>query len=469
MKIKQFLAQFRKRSVQEGLYRSSVTALVLALIIAINIFVGTLPTEMTEFDLTSDNLYTLSQPSKDLMNSLEETVTLYWIVQPGVEDDKVDTLLDRYAGNCDRIIKEKLDPDLNPTFIKSYPKEEMNNNGVLVTCGDRYRYVDIEEIYKETLDYNTYQYVYEFNGEDAITSAIDYVTSDNLPTIGLLTGHAEAELDKTYASLLTSENILTKEVPLAAMSGVPEDVDLLLINQPTRDISAEEAQRITQFVQRGGDLMLVSNVSPEETYFNLYEMMGKYGMSAVPGVVFEGNAQYYYNNPNELIPNIHSHGITEPLISSGGMVLLADSHGISTKSVEGASVVSVLETTRDAYSKTGAWPLTTALKENGDLDGPFSTAAAYEKEDSRVLWVGCGYLMESGSSAMSNNLDFFMNSINWMSQRENRISIRPKSMEEQHLVINAESANTLKIVLLGVIPVSFLAVGLYIYFRRKGK
>ena len=105
MKIKQFLKQFRSRSVQEGLYRSSVTALVLALIIAVNIFVGTLPTEMTEFDLTADNFFTLSQPSKDLMDSLDETVTLYWIVQAGVEDDTVDTLLDRYAGNCDRIVR----------------------------------------------------------------------------------------------------------------------------------------------------------------------------------------------------------------------------------------------------------------------------------------------------------------------------------------------------------------------------
>ena len=469
MKIKQFLKQFRSRSVQEGLYRSSVTALVLALIIAVNIFVGTLPTEMTEFDLTADNFFTLSQPSKDLMDSLDETVTLYWIVQAGVEDDTVDTLLDRYAGNCDRIVKEKLDPDLNPTFIRNYPQEEMNNNGVLVACGDRYRYVDIEEIYTETFDYNTYQYVYEFNGEDAITSAIDYVTSETLPTIGLLTGHGEAELGKTYDSLLKSENILTQQVPLATLSGVPEDVDVLLINQPKEDISAEEAQRIAQFVEQGGDLMLVSNVSAEHKYFNLYEMMGNYGMSAVPGVIFEGNDQYYYNNPNELIPNIHSHGITEPLLSSGGIVLLADSHGITTKQVEGASVVSVLETSRDAYSKTGAWPLITSTKEDGDVDGPFSTAAAYEKADSRVLWVSSGYLMESGSSAMSNNLDFFMNSINWMSQRENRISIRPKPMEERLLVINAESANTLKILLLGVIPVSFLAVGLYIYFRRKGK
>ena len=38
------------------------------------------------------------------------------------------------------------------------------------------------------------QYVYSFDGEGAITSAIDYVISDELPKLYSLEGHGEAEL-----------------------------------------------------------------------------------------------------------------------------------------------------------------------------------------------------------------------------------------------------------------------------------
>ena len=162
---KRITASFGARSVRMGLYSAAVTVMVLAILIGVNTFMGALPSDATVIDLTADSLFTLSQQSKDLMRSLDKDVTMYWIVQTGVEDDTVENLLDRYSGNSSHIETVKLDPDLNPTFIKNYPDEEMNNNGVLVVCGERYRYVDIEDIYTETFSYETYDYIYEFDGE----------------------------------------------------------------------------------------------------------------------------------------------------------------------------------------------------------------------------------------------------------------------------------------------------------------
>lgn len=468
---KRITASFGARSVRMGLYSAAVTVMVLAILIGVNTFMGALPSDATVIDLTADSLFTLSQQSKDLMRSLDKDVTMYWIVQTGVEDDTVENLLDRYSGNSSHIETVKLDPDLNPTFIKNYPDEEMNNNGVLVVCGERYRYVDIEDIYTETFSYETYDYIYEFDGENAITSAIDYVTSDNLPVIGLLTGHQEWELDDTYERALTLENFLTQQVSLADGQTVPEDVDILLINQPVTDISPEEATRISQFLEKGGDLLLVSNISNTETFDNLYGLMGNYGMEAVPGVVFEADSQYYYYNAFELMPQLNSHGITDPVISSSGAVLLPEAHGIllSETPPQNATLTSLLDTSDSAFSKTGEWPLETYEKESGDIDGPFSLAAICSQTDTHVMWVSGGYVLNSASSSYSNNMDFFMNSMHWMSQRENRISIRPKPLEEEHLIINAQSASTMNLLLLGVIPLCYLGVGVYIFFRRKRK
>ena len=459
-KWKQFLTCVRTHAFQSGLYAVAVIALVLAILIGINRFAGKLPTSVTEYDLTTNKKFTLSQQSKDLIDALQMEVELYWIAQAGTEDPDVEALLDRYAGNSPLIHTSKIDPDLQPTFVKNYP-EELNNNGVLVVTEKRYCYVDVEDIYVETYDNNTYSYVYTFAGEHAITSAIDYVTSDTLPTLVQLTGHGETPLSKIYKDTLTNENILIVSADLSQ----PVAGDMLLINQPTGDITSEEAQVLSQFLEGGGDLILLSNASETETFPNLYGLMEQYGMQIVPGIVFEPDSSHYYYNPNELLPQIYDHPITTPVMQFGGAVLLPDAQGIRTS----GKATGILSTSQNAYSKTGVWPLSTSIKEEGDLDGPFAVGAVYEEENTHVLWVTSGYLLHEDSLKFSNNLDLFMNTVNHFAQRENRITIRPKPMEDQFLVINAQSANTLKLILVGVIPVGYLAIGIYIFFRRKRK
>ncbi len=463
-KWQEFLASLRTRSFRAGLYSIALIALVLVMLIAGNSLLASLPTDMTEYDLTTDQYFTLSQPSRDLMDSLDQTVTLYWIAQAGTEDDTVQTLLERYSGNSPYIHLTRIDPDLQPTFVKSYPEESVNNNGVIVVSDQRYRYVDIEEIYAESFDYNTYEYVYEFDGENAITSAIDYVTSRDLPTLGLLGGHNEVDLPSIYEDALKRENVLT--VPVELSLPIADDVDILLINRPATDITLQEAQHLTQFLEDGGDLILVSMISATEEFTNLYAVMGQLGMEAVPGILFEKDTAGYYYNPNELIPTLAQHQITDPLSSAGSKILMPDSQGIR---ITGDHVISLLTTSGSAYSKTGAWPLETSEKEPGDISGPFAVGAVYSHEDTNALWVTSGYLTDAESVNYSGNLDFIMNAINAFSLRENRISIRPKPMEDQFLVISAQSANTVKLLLIGVIPVCYLAVGITIFLRRKRK
>ena len=98
-KWKQFLTCVRTHAFQSGLYAVAVIALVLAILIGINRFAGKLPTSVTEYDLTTNKKFTLSQQSKDLIDALQMEVELYWIAQAGTEDPDVEALLDRYAGN----------------------------------------------------------------------------------------------------------------------------------------------------------------------------------------------------------------------------------------------------------------------------------------------------------------------------------------------------------------------------------
>lgn len=68
----------------------------------------------------------------------------------------------------------------------------MTNNSLIVECGDRSRYISYNDIYIQEADIYSYSYNTSFDGEGAITSAIDYVTAKELPQLYLLEGHGEA-------------------------------------------------------------------------------------------------------------------------------------------------------------------------------------------------------------------------------------------------------------------------------------
>ena len=65
------------------------------------------------------------------------------------------------------------------------------------------------------MDYNTYSYqTTGFDGEGQITSAIAYVTSENLPVLYTLEGHGEQELDPTIKEDIEKANMEIKSLNL---------------------------------------------------------------------------------------------------------------------------------------------------------------------------------------------------------------------------------------------------------------
>lgn len=130
-----------------GSYSLVISAVVLALLIVVNLFVSALPTSMTKYDISSTKLYSITSNTKVVVNALEEDVTIYWIVQAGQEDDVIENLLGKYESLSDHITVAKRNPDVYPTFAEQYTDEEVPNNSLVVESGDRYRYISYNDIY----------------------------------------------------------------------------------------------------------------------------------------------------------------------------------------------------------------------------------------------------------------------------------------------------------------------------------
>ena len=190
-----------------GAYSLLMTGIVLAILVVVNIFVSILPSTVTKYDISSTKLYSITSNTKVVVNALKKDVTIYWIVQADEEDAVIENLLAKYESLSDHVKVVKKNPDVYPTFTDQYTSEDVPNNSLIVECGEQSRYISYSDIYISEQNMMTQSYETSFDGEGAITSAIDYVVSEDLPQLYILEGHGEAELSEVFASQIEKENI----------------------------------------------------------------------------------------------------------------------------------------------------------------------------------------------------------------------------------------------------------------------
>ncbi len=477
--VKNIAASFTTRSFRVGGYSVAAAAIVVAIAVVVNMLAAALPASLTQIDTTSNRLFTLSEQTEKLVGGLQQEVTIYWVVRNGYEEAYIESLLDQYKSLSDQVRVIKKDPDVNPTFTQQYT-DSFTENSLIVESGERYRYVDYNDIF--VLDYYSYYYSgvanWSFYGENEITSAIDYVVSQDLPKVYQLTGHGEADLSSTFSSAVEDENIDLEQLSLLTQETVPEDASCILINTPQSDISQEEKDKLLEYLGNGGNLLLITDPPQEGNLTNLEELMAYYGVTTATGVVVEGDQNHYvWGMPYYLLPDIGSHTITSPLNENGYYVLLPIAQGlIVQENLRDTLTVSELLTTSDAsFSKAAGYEMSTYEKEEGDADGPFALAVAITDTvddgiTSDIVWVSSSALVDEQTNAQvsGGNQDFFLNALNYLCDgEESGISIHAKSLSSETLTMSSSTVSMLTVLVVGLIPAGYLAAGLVIWVRRK--
>ena len=453
----------RRIAARGGSYALAVTAVVLAILIAVNILASVLPTALTKLDISSTKLY-----SKVVVNNLEKDVTIYWVVQSDQEDEVIENLLGKYESLSSHITVTKKNPDVYPTFTAQYTDEDVPNNSLIVECGEKSRYISYNDIYLTDVDYTTYSYVYSFDGEGAITSAIDYVISDELPKVYTLEGHGEAELPAEFQTQIEKENMELESFSLLNMDEIPEDADALLIYAPESDISDEEATLLEDYLENGGKLLVIAGPTEDGTLTNLYSVLETYGVEAADGLVVDIDREHYaFQQPYILLPDIQSNDITDPLIEAKYYAIFPLAQGLT---ITGSSATALLTTSDEAFSKAAGFQLDTYEKEDGDTDGPFSVAVSVDTgNDGQLIWFASSYFLDEMYNAYSSgaNLDLAMNALSSLIGEREAVSIRSKSLSYNYLTISESAASMLKTWMIGVIPGAFVVYGVFTVIERR--
>lgn len=451
-----------------GSYAIVLTCIVLALLVVVNLLAGALPANLTKLDISSSKLYSITSNTKAVVNALEQDVTIYWIVQSGKEDDVIDNLLAKYESLSDHIEVVKRNPDVYPAFAKQYTDETVSNNSLVVVSGEKYRYVPYSDIYVSQGSAYSYSYTTSFDGEGAITSAIDYVVSTQLPILYTLEGHGETALPDTFASQLEKENVETESLSLLNVDEIPEDAAALMIHAPASDISEEEAKMLSEYVKSGGKLLILAGPVADGELTNLYGILSDYGVAAVQGIVSESDRSHYaFQAPYVLLPDLGDSDITAPLAEKNYMAIVPIAAGLQ---ISGDSAVSLLNTTDSAYSKIAGYQQTTYEKEDGDIDGPFSLGVDIQDHSSgRIIFFTSSYLLDDMYNAYSSgaNNDMVMNALSALMGDRQAMSIRSKSLNYNYLTISESAASTIKLVMIGLVPLCYLAMGVVTVLEKR--
>jgi hypothetical protein len=120
----------------------------------------------------------------------------------------------------------------------------------------------------------------------------------------------------------------------------------------------------------------------------------------------------------------------------------------------------------------------------GDKKGPISIGAAVSaaapeaspagqdkgsgpRPESRIAVIGDSDFAANFAVGIQGNRDLFMNTVNWLSQQENLIAIRPREPDDRRVTLTSFQQRTILWLSLGVIPALIIVSGVYGWWRRR--
>lgn len=486
MNIKKAISDYKERRarnkkvLKHGSYSIGIMAVIIAIVVVFNLVIQEVPSKYREIDLSSQKLYSIGDQTEKLLKDLDKDVELYYIVQDGAESSDIEKLLEKYEEGSEHIKVEKKDPAVYPTFTSQYTSDNVTNNSIIAVCGDKNKVIDYYSMYETSINYQTYsQEVTGFDGEGQITSAIHYVTSEDMPVLYTLEGHDEVSMSETMKDTIQKANIDIQSLNLLSSETVPEDAACLFLFSPVEDLTKEETQKILDYLENGGKALIVSDYSDQDMP-NFDSVLESYGVKRCDGIVLEGNTDHYISqNPYYLLPNIESNEITSELSSSSRYILMVLAQGIQEidNPRDSLEIESILTTSDSAYSKTDLENMQTMEMEEGDVNGPFDLGVSIredlgdEKETQIVYYSSSALFDDSMNSTVSGaNYELLSASLAWLCQGEEEadvISIASKSLDTTALTIPAADVNFWSIFVTAVIPVCVLLTGFIIWMKRR--
>jgi len=455
--FQRILQFFSKRSSQLGTNTTLLALGVLAILVVIN-FLGY--QHKKRFDLTSEKLYTLSDQTKQIVGGLKEDVSIVRFSK--TPDPRVDEFMGEYQALGKHVKFQNVDPQEKPDVAKEYGAQHIGD--IIVASGAR----------KETLETTPESGI----DESDLTSAIMKVTRDKQKTVCFVTGHGEkpitADTQTNSYSIadqgLKKEGYNTQSVNLVSQNGVPSSCDLLVIDGPTQPYFPQETAMIEKYLNDGGKALI--EVDPE-TDPKLDPIFQAWNINVGNNVVIDASGMGRLLGAGPGIPLVVDYGtspITKNLERHMTFYPLARTVSIADKNKTDPEAVELLKTSPQSFT-TPKLEREVKYDAKTDTAGPLSLGVAASRKvgdkSARLVVVGDSDFASNQAIGQASNGDLFYNTVDWLTQDENLISIRPKKTADRQIVLTAAQAAGLKWLDLFFLPGIVILSGIYIWWKRR--
>ena len=108
----------KKKQFKNGSYTILYSAIAVAVVVFLNLIIGTLPTSIIHSDLSANKLYTISEQTESIVKNLEDDITIYFITTENRKDNAIDQMLKKYDELSSHVTVKQIDPTTNPYFIR---------------------------------------------------------------------------------------------------------------------------------------------------------------------------------------------------------------------------------------------------------------------------------------------------------------------------------------------------------------
>ena len=330
-----------------------VAALLCAVVLVCNVLVWILPDTVRQTDISSNRLYTVSADSKKLLSSLDEDVTVY-LLNPSSAEEKLHSYIRRYCEQSDRIKLVEVDTTKETDFLEKHGIDstpalysmlvESSKRSKLVTSEEYFSYHHPEMGFMSPSEYeygvNYYAQMYEvyassgqvsssdlanleemlysltydttlcLDAERAITTAVEYVIAEQVPTLYFVSNHGE-------------KNTGAGPLDISKLDEIPSDAALLIINDPDSDYTDAEIAMIQRYSDRGGRLLILTD-SAINAKPNLQRLLACFGLSAAEGTVDpdgKGSVSATVNTASDVMASFPAKNVT---IAGGSSVITSE-------------------------------------------------------------------------------------------------------------------------------------------------
>jgi ABC-type uncharacterized transport system involved in gliding motility auxiliary subunit len=465
---------FGRRQARHATLSLASILVMLGVLVAAN-YIG--QRQNKRWDLTAGQQFSLSDQSRNVLAKLDAPMHIMVFAQepdfPLFRDR-----LREYEYGSPHITVDYIDPDKQQAIAQ---QNEVQQYGTII--------VNYRGRSERTTD----------NLEQNITNAIIRAVSGVERKVYFTTGHGEKDHTSqqrdgynVVVEQFKLENYGVGTVTLAQTGAVPEDCSVLVIAGPKLDFFPAEIDAVKAYLAKMGKVLLLID-PPEQTdspaLGNLIALAKEWNVEVGNDVIVDMSGMGSFIGTDASVPvvaNYPVHAITDRF-SVMTAYPMARSVSPGTGTVKGGYVQTFLESSPQSWAETDFKRLMetgeVAFDEgSADRRGPIALGVAVTAsqttppagpdpstppQEMRFAVIGDSDFASNAVLGIAGNRDLFMNTVGWLSQQENLISIRPREAADRRITLTAtQQTNVLWLSLL-VVPGVIFGAGIYTWWRRR--